>query len=127
MSRYGAFLTEYIDAWNRQDVEALKGFFTDDVLYVDQAIGVHLDKNTVGHFLEQFIGNYSDGFKVTVTYVSEDAEAETFAYEWDAEGVSNTGAKMFIQGVSMIEMSGDKIRRNTDYWDRAHSPKVSNE
>lgn len=124
MSKYAQFLEEYVDAWNRKDVDALKTFFTEDVLYIDQAVGCHLDINTVEGFLNGFIGNYSEGFFVDITYVSENPEQEKLVYEWDCGGTSKDGTKMFIQGVSMIEMRGNKIRRNTDYWDYAHSPKA---
>jgi steroid delta-isomerase-like uncharacterized protein len=126
MNRYKEFLENYIDAWNRQDVDALLDHFTEDVIYIDHAIGVHLDMDSVGEFLTNFIGNYPVGFKVTPTFVCEDEAAEKFAYEWDVEGSSRSGTSMFIQGISMIDMRGDKIARNVDYWNRAESPKVKN-
>jgi len=116
-------LEEYIDAWNRQDVEGLISFFTEDVVYIDQAVGVDLNLNTVGGFLRGFIGNYSVGFTVTVTGVCESVSEEKFSYEWDVEGTSKAGVKMFIRGISMLEMRGNKIKRNVDYWNYAHSPK----
>ena len=127
MSTYKAFLDSYIDAWNRQDIDGLLSYFTNDVTYIDHAIGAHLDSSTVADFLRGFIGNYPVGFKVSVTYVCEQPEVEKFSYEWDVEGASTEGVKMFIRGVSMVTMRGDKILRNVDYWDRADSPKAAGE
>ena len=127
MGVYDEFLKEYIDAWNRQDIDALVSFFTDDVVYIDQAVGVNLDRSTVAGFLTQFIGNYPVGFKVTPKLICEDAESERLAYEWDVEGSSTDGVKMFIKGVSMLHMRGQKVSRNVDYWDYGDSPKVTDE
>jgi len=123
MTTYKTFLKEYVEAWNSQDVERMLSFYTDDVNYVDQAVGVDLDRNGTRGFLKKFIGNYSVGFKVTPTFLCEDPASETWSYEWDVEGTSTEGIKMFIKGISMIQMRGDKILRNVDYWDYADSPK----
>lgn len=124
MTTYKTFLKEYVAAWNSQNVESMLAFYTDDVTYVDQAIGVHLDRAGTRGFLKRFIGNYSVGFKVTPTFLCEDPASETWSYEWDVEGTSKDGVKMLIKGISMIQMRDDKILRNVDYWDYADSPKV---
>lgn len=127
MNSYRDFLDEYIAAWNSQDVERMSAYFADDVVYIDHAIGVHLDRETVGGFLTAFIGNYAVGFNVTPTSLCENLRDETFAYEWTVSGASESGAKMSIRGISMISMRGDKIIRNVDYWNRADSPKAQAE
>lgn len=124
MGSYDKFLSEYIEAWNSQDVERMCSFFTDDVTYIDHAIGVNLDLTSVRGFLTAFIGNYSIGFNVTSTLLCENPEPEMFAYEWTTSGASASGAKMHIRGISMITMRDDKILRNVDYWNRADSPKA---
>lgn len=124
MNTYRAFLEEYIDAWNSTDVDRMSAYFADDVTYIDHAIGVDLNRQTVGGFLTAFIGNYPVGFNVTPTSLCENPVAETFAYEWTVSGASESGTKMSIRGISMIRMRGDKIVRNVDYWNRADSPKA---
>jgi len=121
---YKLFMDEYIAAWNSQDVERMLSFFTKDMTYVDQAVGVDLDRKASKTFLKRFIGNYPIDFKVTPTFFCENPQAETWSYEWDVEGVSHEGVKMFIKGISMIHMRGDKILRNVDYWDYGDSPKA---
>ena len=125
MINYKSFLKEYIDAWNSQDIERMLSFYTEDVTYVDRAIGVHLDRAGTRGFLKKFIGNYPLGFKVTPTFLCEDPASETLAYEWDVEGTSTEGVKMFIKGISMIQMRGNKILRNVDYWNYANSSKAN--
>jgi len=120
-------MDDYIAAWNSQDVERMLSFFTDDMTYVDQAIGVDLDRKGSKVFLERFISNYPIGFKVTPTSFIENLSAEQWSYEWDVEGTSKEGVKMFIKGISMLHMRGDKILRNVDYWDYADSPKAKAE
>jgi len=124
MAHYSEFLKKYIAAWNSQDVEAMLSFFTEDMVYIDQAVGVHLNRAGARVFLEKFIGNYSVGFKVTPTSICEEPEQERWSYEWDVEGTSKDGVKMLIKGISMLDMRGDKITRNVDYWDYADSPKA---
>ena len=124
MSAYSQFLSNYVAAWNRQDVEAMISFYTEDVVYIDHAVGVKLNRTTVRTFLKSFIGRYSDGFKVTPHHVCQDPSSEKLAYEWQVTGTSKTGVKMSIRGISMMQMRGDKISRNVDYWNRADSPRA---
>lgn len=114
-----------IDAWNRQDIPAILDCFTEEMTYVDNAVGVDLDRKGAHGFLTSFIGNYSVGFKVTPTFLTQSADGSNWSYEWDVEGTSSDGVKMFIKGISMIEMEGDLIRRNVDYWNLADSPKYA--
>lgn len=123
MGAYQMLMENYIRDWNNQDVDAMSAYYTDDVVYIDHAVGGTFDKDTVKIFLTNFIGSYSVGFKVTPTFVCEDPKSERLAWEWDVEGTSKDGkTKMFIRGVSMVEFRGDKIKRNVDYWDWADSP-----
>ena len=124
MGVYSQFLDNYIAALNRQDVEAMISFYTEDVVYIDHAVGVKLNRTTVGTFLKNFIDSYSVGFKVTPLHVCQDPESEKLAYEWQMEGTSKTGVKMSIRGISMMQMRGDKISRNVDYWNHADSPRA---
>ena len=124
---YEKLLDDVLDAWNRQNPEDILSFFTEEMTYIDQAVGVDMGRDAAKFFLRDFIGNYPVGFKVTPTSLCEDPEAGKFAYEWDVEGTSKDGVRMFIRGISMIEMEGDKIRRNVDYWNWAHSPKAKRE
>jgi len=123
---YRQILDDYIEAWNAQNISAICQYFTDDVQYTDQAVGKTFDFNSVQVFLDNFIRNYSEGFNVDITYFHENTEAETLAYEWDVSGTSKAGAKMSIQGATMIKMRGEKILNNVDYWNLAHSPKHQN-
>jgi len=120
---YRQILDDYIAAWNAQDIGAICQYFTDDVSYTDHAVGKTFDYNSVQVFLKNFIGNYSEGFQVDITYFHENIATESLSYEWDVSGISKTGDKMFIQGATMIKMRGDKILTNADYWNLAHSPK----
>jgi len=109
--KYKKVLEDYISAWNTQDIDEICTYFTPDVSYTDQAVGKTFDIKSVAVFLRNFIGNYAKEFRVDITYYSEDPKAETLAYEWDVQGISETGARMFIKGITMIEMEGLKIKK----------------
>lgn len=120
-------LDELVDAWNRQDIPAILACFTDEMEYVDNAVGVELDRTGAAAFLTNFIGSYPIGFKVTPTYLLEGSDGSNWSYEWDVEGTSDEGVSMKIHGISMIEMEGELIRRNVDYWNLSDSPKYASE
>lgn len=118
-------LDRLVDAWNRQDIPGILGCFADEMRYVDNAVGVDLDRVGAHAFLTNFIGSYRNGFKVTPTSLVEAPDGSNWSYEWDVEGTSDEGVSMFIKGISMIEMEGDLIRSNVDYWNLADSPKYA--
>lgn len=118
-------LDRLIDAWNRQDIPAILDCFTPEMRYADNAVGVDLDRVGAHAFLTNFIGSYRHGFRVTPTFVSQSSDGSNWAYEWDVEGTSDDGVSMAIKGISMIEMEGDLIRSNVDYWNLADSPKYA--
>ena len=122
MGEYSKILQEYVAAWNQQDVDGMASFYTEDMIYIDRAVGVTLNKKTIGSYLKKFISRAPIGFKVTPYHICEDPESEKIAFEWHVEGESESGFKMSIRGISMLQMRGSLIAKNTDYWNRADSP-----
>lgn len=113
MIDYHDFIDRYLDAWNSHDIESIRKFYTDDVVYIDMAVGEVLHYESFGVWVAESFKKYPDlrFVKNSVTH-GEDR----FCYEWDMLGTHPKGTKIFIKGISHVILKGNKICHNTDYW-----------
>jgi steroid delta-isomerase-like uncharacterized protein len=117
-----AILDRYRDAWNNHDVEALVEFFTDDGVYEDATLGrVNRGKAEIRAFAEEAFANSPD-FHVEDSGVIIDPSGR-FGIEWTMSGTHGgdmgTGKFFSVRGASGGEFEGNKIKRNSDYWNMA--------
>lgn len=106
----------FIDALNKlesdRDLETICGLFSDDceignVVTEDKDIGV-----------KDFWSNYRKSFdKVQSAFRNEIVTDNTAALEWKTEATNEKGHKFAYEGVSILEMNGDKITRFHAYFD----------
>ncbi len=118
-------LNEYVQAWAAHDVEKIVSFFADDGVYEDVGVGVvNRGKAAIRAFVSEGFRTFPDfDVKLTGVFVA----GQRAASEWimtgthlgDSPGLPATGKAISIRGASMIEFAGDKIRRDSDYWDTA--------
>jgi ketosteroid isomerase-like protein len=105
----------FIDALGRleaeRDLETIVGLFSDDC-----EIGnvVTEDKNIS---VRDFWTGYRDSFdKVQSTFHNEIFTDKATALEWKTTGTSSEGHDFEYEGVSILEVSGDKITRFHAYF-----------
>lgn len=108
-----------------QQLDSLIQLFTDDVIYEDVALGiVNTGKPAVRAFAEHFLLVFPDA---RLELSSPFTTATHGAAEWVMHGTQTgdlpelpaTGKRMAVRGASMFEFAEGKIRRVSDYWDRA--------
>lgn len=121
-----AVLARWAPAWSSHDVEQVLALFTDDCVYEDVTFGVVVHgKEELRAFANGAFAAVPD-FKFELT--SQFVAGSFGAIEWvmsgthqrDFPGLPATGKPFsLIRGATIVETSGGKIRRNSDYWDAA--------
>ena len=106
----------FIDALKKleadRDLETICGLFSEDAKVGNV---VTSDKNLGA---KEFWNNYRDNFKtVSSTFHNEIITDTTAALEWTTTGTSNGGSEFEYDGVSILEIEGDKITRFHAYFD----------
>ncbi len=117
-------LDGYTAAWSAHDVSAILSYFTDDCVYEDATLGV------VNHNQQEFKAFLEQDFRAFPDFVQKEllrfASGDYACLEWsmsgthlgDYPGMPVTGKSFVdVRGVSVMELSGGKIRRTTDFWD----------
>ncbi|HEX6878127.1 MAG TPA: ester cyclase [Nocardioidaceae bacterium] len=116
-----ALFDRYRDAWNNHDVDALVEFFTDDGVYEDATLArVNRGKAAIRAFAEEAFANSPD-FHVEDSGLIIDPSGR-FGVEWTMSGThqgDTASHKFSVRGASAGEFEGDKIKRNSDYWNMA--------
>jgi 8-hydroxy-5-deazaflavin:NADPH oxidoreductase len=107
-------LSGYPEAWSSHDVERIAAYFTDDAIYEGVALGeIQHGKSGIKAFAQ---GTFADipGFALEQRALhGGDGWA---AMEWVMTGTDReTGKRIHVRGVSVMELEGGKIRRNSDY------------
>jgi steroid delta-isomerase-like uncharacterized protein len=108
-----------------QQLDSVLQLFTDDVIYEDVTLdAVNVGKQALRAFAENFLLVFPD---VTLELSSTFTIATHGGAEWVMRGTQTghmpelpaTGKRMALHGASMCESAEGKIRRVSDYWDRA--------
>ena len=111
-------LAGYARAWTAHDVERIAAHFTDDAIYEDVSLGaVHRGRAAIRAFAR---GTFTalPGFAMTQRSLRQGDGWATL--EWVMSGTdSATGKRFSVRGVSVMELDGGRIRRNSDYWNMA--------
>jgi steroid delta-isomerase-like uncharacterized protein len=111
--------------WSAHDIERLLALFTESVLYEDVTMGaVNRGVAELRAFVEVVFFGFPD---VTFELRSSFANGTGGGAEWvmrgthegDLPGLPATGKCMDVRGASIVEFSGNKIGRCSDYWDMA--------
>jgi len=118
-------LRDYYEVWNSHDVERITSFLADEFLYEDVPAGVaHRNKDEFKASWRDFFAACPD-FRVewkTLFVAGDWAAAEsvmTATHTGDFPMLPATGKSVSVRAASIIEMQGDKIKRNTNYFNMA--------
>ncbi len=117
-------LKDFDTVWNLHDVDKAVSFYTDECVLEDLGLGVvcHGKKELVALFKRTFF----DTPNLRCESKSLFNAGNWVAWEWTMTGTrahnSNnpaipvTGKRFSVRGVSIIEVQGGKINRETDYY-----------
>ena len=107
---------QFIDALHKlesdRDLDTITNLFTEDceignVVTEDKSIGV-----------KEFWTNYRESFgEVESAFRNEIITGNVTALEWTTSGTNGDGQEFNYDGVSILEMEGDKITRFHAYFD----------
>jgi steroid delta-isomerase-like uncharacterized protein len=112
-------------AWNSHDVNAVAALFTEDALYEDvPTSAVNRGTGQLRAFAQFFLTTVPD-LKVELvnSAAQSDLKGGHGVIEWifsgTDQGLFKTGKKFSVRGVTVFDVAGGKIARNSDYWDLA--------
>jgi steroid delta-isomerase-like uncharacterized protein len=121
----GRILEDYLAALNAHDVERIASLFTEDCIFEDVPTGIaHYRKEGVkANFSMEFTA-FSD-YKVeikTIIVAGEYAATEAVmsaTHTGALPMLPATGKSVSVRAASVLEMRGDKIKRNSNYFNMA--------
>lgn len=119
--QHGNLAQRWADAWNSHDPDAVAALFTRDALFEDIPFGV------VAHGTEEiraaavlFFTGVPD---LQITVVNSSVRSGDGIIEWvfsgTDQGVYRTGKTFAVRGTTVLELRGDGISRDSDYYDLA--------
>jgi ketosteroid isomerase-like protein len=111
-------LQEFLEAFNRHDLDAVMGFFADDcVLYMPRGAAPRGDryegKTAVrAGLVKRFEGIPDVHYGEARHWVG----TEFGVSEWTLTGTATSGTSVEVRGVDLLEFSGGKITRKDSFW-----------
>jgi ketosteroid isomerase-like protein len=117
-------IAAYDDAWNRQDLDALCAFHTDDVVFENHSAGERAEgaeavRAHIGGIFERWP---SLRFRGRRFYAAGDFAVS----EWTATAVRPDGVRIEWDGVDVFPLRDGKIARK-DVYSTSHAPRVIRE
>jgi steroid delta-isomerase-like uncharacterized protein len=119
---------QWVDFWNNQDVATAFDVFTEDIMYEDITLGLHASG---ADEFQAFARGVFAGFPISSFELGQSAcqgQQGFFEWTWSAEdgrvdtpgsGFCGTGESFTVRGVTFIEIQGNRISHNADFWDLA--------
>ena len=116
------FVKNFWAAWNSHDWEKTSPFYADNCVMEDLPSRICHGKRELEAYYNDLLIGYPDLNFATKSCFSSDNQIAT---EWMMSGTHTgnsprfkaTGKRFSIPGVSILEIQGGKIIRETDYWD----------
>jgi taurine dehydrogenase small subunit len=117
-------IAAYDDAWNRQDLDGLCAFHTDDVVFEnhtagERAEGAEAVRAHIGRIFERWPSLRFRGRRLY-------AAGEFVVSEWTATAVRPDGVRIEWDGVDVFPLRDGKIARK-DVYSASHAPRVVGE
>ena len=113
-----ALLREFLDAFNRHDLDAIMDFFADEcVFYMPRGTSPRGDRfvgkaDVRAGLAKRFAG-------IPDVHYGEDrhwACGDLGVSEWTLTGTSTSGQHLEVRGVDLLEFADGKITRKDSYW-----------
>jgi ketosteroid isomerase-like protein len=108
-----------LDAWNRQDVEAVVACYTDDVVYVDpNTRGAVEGADAMRRYLAKLFGRGEMHWSLREVFPLADVDGS--ATLWHAS-FRKPGGELTVEadGMDLVVLDGERVKRNEVYFDRA--------
>lgn len=112
--------TRFIDAWNSQDVDQVLACYTDDVSYWDPGTrgeGIQ-GQDALRRYLSRLFDAWKMHWSLREVYALQEGEGAAVLWRATLQKASG-GAAVEVNGMDLVLLAGDRIRRNDVYFDRA--------
>jgi steroid delta-isomerase-like uncharacterized protein len=121
-----AVVRAYLAAWNAHDSAKAAGFFADDVVYYDAALGKPVEGRDAAK--TGVIDNFLNAVPDAIWTMKGDpvVQGDRVAFEWEftgtntgpwGDGTAATGKKFSIAGASVFHVKDGRIVTQSDYYD----------
>lgn len=107
-----------VDAWNDHDVDAVVACYTDDLVYIDPNTRGPVEGSAA---LRRYLTKLFDRWEMqwTVKQVFPLAGCDGSVALWRASLTARaTGRAAAIDGMDLVLIAGDRVKRNEVYYDR---------
>ena len=115
MSNNAAITTDFINAWNARDLDAIMSFFTEDAEYTNIPMGPpNVGRAAIRTFIEGFIGS-AEAIEFTIHHQVEGQDGIVMNERTDRINLAGKVIELPVMGV--YEFSDGKISAWRDYFD----------
>ncbi len=114
-----AVANRLLSAWNSQDVEKVVATYTDDVTYIDpNTRGAVEGSDAMSRYLTKLFSRWQMHWELREAFPLKDEGGA--AVLWHASFKAADGDETVeADGMDLVIMEGDRIKRNEVYFDRA--------
>ena len=118
-SKILALATKCLEAWTSQDVDAVVSCYSEDLIYLDpNTRGEVRGRDAMRRYLRKLFSNWQMTWALREMFLFDKEEGGAFL--WHATFKKPGGEKMVeADGMDLVIMEGDLIKRNEVYFDRA--------
>ncbi|MGZ5368492.1 nuclear transport factor 2 family protein [Aeromicrobium sp.] len=111
-------MSEFLEAFNRHDLDSIMGHFADDcVLYMPRGATPRGDRYVGKDEVRAGLAKRFEG--IPDVHYGEDrhwACGDLGVSEWTLTGTSVSGQQINVRGVDLLEFAGEKITRKDSFW-----------
>ena len=110
---------EVLEAWNKQDVEAVVGCYTPDCTYWDpNTRGAVVGREAFRRYLSRLFQQWQMRWSLREFFPFEDGLGGAFLWRARLTPASG-GSTVEVHGMDLVRLEGRKLCRNEVYFDRA--------
>jgi steroid delta-isomerase-like uncharacterized protein len=117
-----AIAQAWIDAWNSHDPDTVIALFAKDAVIEDVTLGVV--SRGLAEIRDFAVGSFTTFPDIHFDLVNSTLKGGHGTIEWvfsgtDTGGFGGTGKPFSVRGVTVMDVHGTKLTRETDYWNLA--------
>ena len=115
---------DFVDAFNRMNLDDVVSFFADDGIYEDSTGGRHIGHDAIRAAFEPLVG----GSRGSIRFDGEDVFVETDTGKVLASwrlNLDKDGEVSVIRGIDILEFQADKLKKKMAYM-KADKPHLEN-
>ena len=115
---------DFVDAFNRMNLDDVVSFFADDGIYEDSTGGHHIGHDAIRTAFEPLVG----GSRGSIRFDGEDVFVETDTGKVLASwrlNLDKDGEVSVIRGIDILEFEADKLKKKMAYM-KADKPHLEN-